>query len=110
MPHGIGHTPMCHARDLADEQWKILAPLIPKPRRRRDGRSRRSVMNGIRSRQRLSEIGNQCQYRISLPAHRLPELCTFSGGSNRDNWNTDQRALSTCLDRRVERGKSRRVV
>jgi|SRR5260370_5443809 len=49
--HGI-NTPMRHARDLTDEQWKILDPLIPKPGRRRDGRgrpwkSRRSVMNGI---------------------------------------------------------------
>jgi len=43
---------MRRARDLTDEQWKILDPLIPKPRRRRDGRgrpwiSRRSVMNRI---------------------------------------------------------------
>jgi glycosyltransferase involved in cell wall biosynthesis len=35
-----------------DDQWKMLDPLIPKPRRRRDGRgrpgkSRRSVLNGI---------------------------------------------------------------
>ncbi len=43
---------MCHSRDLTDEQWKILDPLIPKPRIRSDGRgrpwkSRRSVINGI---------------------------------------------------------------
>jgi transposase len=45
-------TPMCHSRDLTDEQWKTLDPLIPKPRTRSDGRgrpwkSRRSVTNGI---------------------------------------------------------------
>jgi transposase len=39
-------------RDLTDEQWKILDPFIPKPRRRRDGRGRpwkslRSVLNGV---------------------------------------------------------------
>ena len=38
--------------DLKDEQWAILAPLIPKPRRRPDGRGRpwrdeREVLNGI---------------------------------------------------------------
>jgi transposase len=43
---------MPHPRDLTDEQWKTLDPLIPKPRRRRDGRgrpwkSRRSVLNGV---------------------------------------------------------------
>jgi transposase len=43
---------MCHPRDLTDEQWNILDPLIPKPRTRSDGRgrpwkSRRSVLNGI---------------------------------------------------------------
>lgn len=50
-PHGI-NTGMRCTRDLTDEQWKILDPFIPKPRRRRDGRgrpwkSRRSVLNGI---------------------------------------------------------------
>src|SRR6266436_3239963 len=43
---------MFHSRDLTDEQWKTLDPLIPKPRIRSDGRgrpwkSRRSVINGI---------------------------------------------------------------
>ncbi|WP_396127139.1 transposase [Edaphobacter bradus] len=43
---------MPYRRDLTDEQWKTLDLLIPKPRRRRDGRgrpwkSRRSVLNGI---------------------------------------------------------------
>ena len=43
---------MRHTRDLTDEQWKTLDPLIPKPRRRRDRRgrpwkSRRSVLNGV---------------------------------------------------------------
>jgi transposase len=43
---------MRHTRGLTDEQWKILDPLIPKPRIRRDGRgrpwkSRRSVLNGV---------------------------------------------------------------
>jgi transposase len=38
--------------DLKDEQWTVLAPLIPKPRRRADGRGRpwrddREVLNGI---------------------------------------------------------------
>jgi transposase len=40
------------ARDLSDDQWKVLNRLIPKPKRRSDGRgrpwkSRRSVLNGI---------------------------------------------------------------
>lgn len=39
-------------RDLSEEQWNILDPLIPNPKRRNDGRgrpwkSRRSVLNGI---------------------------------------------------------------
>src|SRR5436190_6347765 len=38
--------------DLTDAQWAILAPLLPKPRVRRDGRGRpwrdpRDVLNGI---------------------------------------------------------------
>lgn len=41
-----------HARDLTDAQWALLAPLIPQPPRRRDGRGRpwkdrRAVLNGI---------------------------------------------------------------
>ena len=44
----MGHT----ARDLSDDQWKVLDPSIPKPKRRNDGRgrpwkSRRPVWNGI---------------------------------------------------------------
>jgi len=43
---------MCHKRDLTDQQWKILDPLVPEPARRRDGRgrpwkARRAVLNGI---------------------------------------------------------------
>ena len=43
---------MCHKRDLTDQQWKILGPLVPEPARRRDGRGRpwkerRAVLNGI---------------------------------------------------------------
>ena len=43
---------MHQSRDMTDEQWKSLDPLIPEPIKRRDGRgrpwkSRRSVMNGI---------------------------------------------------------------
>jgi transposase len=46
------NTRMHQSRDLTDEQWKSLDPLIPQPIKRRDGRgrpwkSRRSVMNGI---------------------------------------------------------------
>jgi transposase len=46
------NTRMRHTRDLTDEQWQTLDPLIPRPRKRRDGRgrpwkSRRSVLNGI---------------------------------------------------------------
>jgi len=38
--------------DLTDEQWIVLEPLIPKPRRRPDGRGRpwkdtRAVLNGV---------------------------------------------------------------
>jgi transposase len=44
--------PLPNARDLTDAQWAILAPLIPEPPRRSDGRGcpwkdRRSVLNGI---------------------------------------------------------------
>ena len=51
VPPGI-KTEMRHTCELTDDQWKVLDPLIPKPRRRRDGRgrpwkSRRSVLNGI---------------------------------------------------------------
>ena len=50
-PHCI-NTGMRHTRDLTDEQWKTLDPLIPKPMKREDGRgrpwkSRRSVLNGV---------------------------------------------------------------
>jgi transposase len=46
------NTGMCHKRDLTDQQWKILDPLVPAPARRRDGRGRpwkerRAVLNGI---------------------------------------------------------------
>ena len=39
-------------KDLSDEQWRAIAPLIPKPRRRADGRGRpwqdsRAVLGGI---------------------------------------------------------------
>jgi len=39
-------------RDLSDEQWAVLDPLIPEPERRKDGRGRpwkerRSVLNGV---------------------------------------------------------------
>jgi AraC-like DNA-binding protein len=48
----VGINTGMHIRNLTDEQWKTLDPLIPKPRRRRDGRgrpwkSRRSVLNGV---------------------------------------------------------------
>jgi transposase len=43
---------MSHSRDLTDEQWNTLDPLIPKPTKRLDGggrpwKSRRSVLNGV---------------------------------------------------------------
>jgi transposase len=46
------NTRMRHTRDLTDEQWQTLDPLIPRPRKRSDGRgrpwkSRRSVLNGV---------------------------------------------------------------
>ena len=42
----------CQSRDLTDAQWALLDPLIPEPKRRRDGRGRpwkgrREVLNGI---------------------------------------------------------------
>jgi len=51
VPHGI-NSGMRHTRDLTDEQWRTLDPLIPKPRRRPDRRGRpwkcrRSVLNGV---------------------------------------------------------------
>ena len=44
--------PSRRADELTDEQWTLLAPLIPKPFRRPDGRGRpwrscREVMNGV---------------------------------------------------------------
>ena len=38
--------------DLTEEQWKVVAPLLPKPKLRKDGRGRpwrdpRDVLNGI---------------------------------------------------------------
>jgi transposase len=41
-----------YPRDLDDEQWALLDPLIPEPSRRKDGRGRpwkhrRAVLNGI---------------------------------------------------------------
>jgi transposase len=38
--------------DLTDEQWAVVAPLLPRPRRRADGRGRpwrdpRDVLDGI---------------------------------------------------------------
>jgi Putative transposase of IS4/5 family (DUF4096) len=61
----MGHT----ARDLSDDQWKVLGPLIPKPKRRNDGRgrpwkSRRSVLNGI-----------LWVLRTGAPWADLPEAC-----------------------------------
>ena len=46
------NTRMRHTRDLTDEQWQALDPLIPRARKRRDGRgrpwkSRWSVLNGV---------------------------------------------------------------
>jgi len=43
---------MARREELTDEQWVIIAPLIPEPPRREDGRGRpwkdsREVMNGI---------------------------------------------------------------
>jgi transposase len=53
--------------DLTDEQWARLAPLLPRPRRRRDGRGRpwrdpRDVLNGI-----------LWVLRTGAPWHDLPE-------------------------------------
>ena len=61
----MGHT----ARDLSDDQWKVLGPLIPKPKRRNDGRGRpwkshRSVLNGI-----------LWVLRTGAPWADLPEAC-----------------------------------
>ncbi len=44
--------PPHHPRDLTDAQWTLLDPLIPEPKRRKDGRGRpwrdrREVLNGI---------------------------------------------------------------
>src|SRR5262245_59297787 len=48
----MAHTPSRHPRDLADEHWEILQPVLPVPTRREDGRGRRwketrAVLNGI---------------------------------------------------------------
>lgn len=53
--------------DLTDEQWAIVEPLIPKPRRRKDGRGRpwrpaRDVLNGV-----------LWILRTGAPWHDLPE-------------------------------------
>jgi transposase len=54
--------------DLTDEQWEVLAPLIPEPPRRTDGRGRpwrdpRDVLNGIL----------WVFLRTGVPWHDLPE-------------------------------------
>jgi transposase len=43
---------MARGEELTDEQWSVIAPLIPEPPRRADGRGRpwrdtREVMNGV---------------------------------------------------------------
>jgi transposase len=43
---------MARREELTDDQWAIIKPLIPEPRRRADGRGRpwrdaREVLNGI---------------------------------------------------------------
>ena len=43
---------MSEHRDLSDVEWRVVDPLIPKPKRRQDGRGRpwkprRDVLNGI---------------------------------------------------------------
>ena len=53
--------------DLTDRQWALLAPLLPKPQRRRDGRGRpwrdpRDVLNGV-----------LWIMRTGAPWHDLPE-------------------------------------
>ena len=42
-------TPHRRAEELTDDQWRLLAPLIPEPPRRPDGRGRfcREVMNAV---------------------------------------------------------------
>ena len=43
---------MARREELTDDQWQVIAPLIPEPARRPDGRGRpwranREVLNGI---------------------------------------------------------------
>lgn len=50
--HRIPNNMHCTTRDLTDKQWSLLAPLIPEPLGRKDGRGRpwkprRAVLNGI---------------------------------------------------------------
>ena len=71
--HGI-NTGMRHTRDLTDEQWKTLDPLIPKPIRRRDRRgrawkSRRSILNGV-----LWVLRTGAPWRISPTDTLVPDL------------------------------------
>src|SRR5206468_10304353 len=52
LPDGVMDGAEEGAMDLKDEQWTVLAPLIPRPKVRADGRGRpwrddREVLNGI---------------------------------------------------------------
>jgi len=98
VPSGI-KTEMRRTRALTEEQWKLLDPLIPKPRRQRDGRgrpwrSRRSVLNGIlwvlRTGGPWADLPDQYP---SVPD--LPQTLSVLGSLRRDNKNHDCACLST---------------
>jgi transposase len=60
--------PILNARELTDVQWAILAPVIPEPPCRKEGRGRpwkdrRSVLNGIRGERAGKYIFEPRSYR-----------------------------------------------
>jgi len=74
---------MARREELTDEQWAIIAPLIPEPQRQEDGRGRpwkdsREVINGI-----LWDLRSDARWE-DLPerfSHTRPATAGSSSGS-----------------------------
>jgi transposase len=75
--------------DLTDEQWEVLAPLIPEPPRRTDGRGRpwrdpRDVLNGILWVLRTGAPWHDLPERY--PPYSGPATAASNGGPRRACW------------------------
>ena len=75
--------------DLTDEQWEVLAPLIPEPPRRTDGRGRpwrdpRDVLNGILWVLRTGAPWHDMPERY--PPYSGPATAASNGGPRRACW------------------------